>query len=110
MRSSGFTCRATALTTPNVTDPSRPSGLPSASDDLALPQGLRIAQGQEGEPGLDDLEEREIALLVDADDLRADGAAGRLDDGARRHGLGGGRESTTCTRRAPATTCALVTM
>jgi hypothetical protein len=60
-------------------------------DDLALPQGLRVAEGKEGEAGLHDLQEREVALLVDADHLGADDTARRLEDGAGGHGLGARR-------------------
>ena len=48
MGSSGVSCRATALTTPSVTDDSSPSGLPNAS---TIWPGRSVSESPNGRTG-----------------------------------------------------------
>ena len=74
---------------PSVTDASRPSGLPNASTSWPGPQRVGIAEGERRQRLGLDLDHRQIGLVIDRHDLRADGAPAPAEDGAS--GLAAGR-------------------
>ena len=65
---------------PSVTDASRPSGLPNASTSWPGPQRVGVAEAQHRQRLRLDLDDRDVGLVIDRHDLRADGAAAPAED------------------------------
>ena len=84
-----MSCRATALTTPIVTDDESPSGLPKASTICPGRSASESPNGSAGSARAVDLDHREVGLVVDRDDLRADRPAAPFED--RPPGVAAGR-------------------
>src|SRR5256884_1027602 len=102
-------CRATAETTPMVTVLRSPPGLPKANTISPWPSLRYEASGSAGSVPASTLSTAR-SISLDAPTIRADTTVVRVESAASTDPSAFADGSTTWTRCAPFTTCALVTM